>query len=114
MDGVEIKDQMPIMQYTGLKDKNGKEIYEGDILSYNFSATQHLKGIVGFDDCSFEIKVFYERQDPVGNLVKGWERQRLNYSIQTLTKRLFDMKVIGNVHENPELMKEAKDEIKNI
>ena len=68
-----------LMQYTGLKDKNGKEIYEGDIVSLYFRGengvvtirnfiedTSHLSGKLGYGDTECEV--------------------------------------IGNIHENPELL----------
>lgn len=75
-----------LMQYTGLKDKNGKEIYEGDILEYVEDYIQedlikYSKGIVNYLDGGFQI-------DNRG-LVAEWG----------------PVKVIGNIYENKELLK---------
>lgn len=67
-------------QFTGLLDKNGKEIYEGDIVS-DFGG---INGIVVFENGMFCIK---------------WDMQNF-YPLITETTD-----VIGNIHENPELMK---------
>ena len=71
-------------EYTGLKDKNGKEIYEGDIVTFIDYKTFNFTGIVGFDNGSFMIK----SKSAVTHY--RW----LDYEIE----------IIGNVHENPELL----------
>lgn len=76
-----------IMQYTGLKDKNGKEIYEGDIAKVFQPFNVPTKAIVEFNDGCFELKgIELTWRDYVKCFV-------VNHAIE----------IIGNVHENPEL-----------
>ena len=69
-----------LMQYIGLQDKNGKEIYEGDIVSYG--TYKH------------EVKI-KEHEDSDGALVLGYGFASPDTS---------SLKVIGNIYENPELL----------
>ena len=78
--------EMPIMQYTGLKDRNGKEIYEGDIVRSGGSTS----GIVEFYRGAFNAHYFGES----GDIQEEWE-DPLHMHI---------LEVIGNIYENPELL----------
>jgi len=69
-------------RYTGLKDKNGVEIYEGDIVSYG-------------------SQVFEIQYDAPGYIMYGDDSYDLAYP------SMKNVEVIGNVYENPELLREA-------
>ncbi|WP_144469450.1 YopX family protein [Bacillus thuringiensis] len=75
-----------VMQYTGLKDKNGKEIYEGDILE--FSGNVVALGIVKYNEN------FATFQACNGN--SGWL-----FGNESGT----NIEILGNIYENPELVK---------
>ena len=92
-------DKETIGQYTGLHDKNGKEIYEGDIVLYQDWQMAYEgggndsfinKGIVEYceDNCCFNVT----------------ERQTVDLA-DVLYKDNEDLEVIGNKYDNPEMLK---------
>ena len=84
-------DQFEIMQYTGLHDKNGREIYEGDVVRSS-SIRQREKSFVG--------DVHYGQVDPSFTIHdKDGHYFRLYSSGEYRT-----YEVIGNIYENPELL----------
>ena len=79
-------ENLEIMQFTNLKDKNGKEIYEGDIVKNpNMELT-----IVEYVEDMFHLK-----STKYPNLSKG------NYRLSTYAE--LGCEIIGNIYENPEL-----------
>lgn len=87
-----------LMQYTGLKDKNGKEIYEGDILHESVSTSGILRNVIVYGHGGFEHKWLVERTANIRG--KKQEPMFRNTSI------IFE--VIGNIYENPELLEGAE------
>lgn len=102
-----------LMQWTGLKDKNGREIYEGDIVT---AASEGQKGI-------FEVK-WRQEASPSYILFPAWQDKKIwhisatehykgkqfigiDAKIETTEKEGYydeGLEVIGNIYENPELL----------
>lgn len=77
-----------IGQYTGLKDKNGKEIYEGDILTWSGE----------FGDSGPMVWIEWELED-----AKFYVTSNNGYG-GALSEFIYDCEVVGNIFENPELL----------
>jgi len=82
------REDFEVMQYTGIKDKKGKEIYEGDILQKQ----GYWSWYVAFEDCTFvtvpclSVQAMSREHNRLRkDLVDGWE-------------------IIGNIYENGELL----------
>lgn len=80
-------DNDELMQFTGLRDKNGKEIYEGDILKHRGHHRMEASVVVFSDGC-FNVGYHYGSSTKVKPML-------INSKVE----------IIGNIHENPELLK---------
>ena len=84
-----------IMQSTGLKDKNGKEIFEGDILACK--TDDEVINLNVFWDEEHALFMFeskkYNEQEPLAELVEN---------------NTYPFEIIGNIYENPELLEDKE------
>lgn len=102
-----VRAKRPIMQYTGLKDKLGNDIYEGDLL-------RDPAGVTAWDENNFTAyEVFYDDNDCADRHV-GFQMNRVHFQGNVagtsqfpgfLPKNTEQMVVIGNIYENKELLK---------
>lgn len=79
-----------VRQFTGLTDKNGKMIFEGDIAKLSHPAIKETIGVLGWDkhEAGFVL------------------RKKDNYEIIGYLSELYQ--IIGNIYDSPELMQEVK------
>lgn len=84
----DIDDSYQVEQCTGLKDKNGKLIYEGDIVETHDYTTEHSQ--IVFDKGCYVLK---SKDAAMYEHLSNYEKE---------------CEVIGNIHENPELLEDNK------
>ena len=92
-------------QFTGLTDKNGKKIFEGDILRFPAKDEYEKTTFIGYE-------VFYHDNDCADNHI-GFQMNRMRFyghlcggecRAKLLPKYTSQMVIIGNIHDNPELL----------
>ena len=96
-----------LIQFTGLLDRNGREIYEGDIVEYSWgtlcsgNSSERRRGVVKMGRYGWYIEgqKTYEKIMPFDN----------DFRVNKASERE-DEKVIGNIYENPELLNSTKSE----
>ncbi len=91
LDGTDPDDYI-LMQFTGLKDKNGKEIYEGDVITC-VGGYDYAEGVSGCEDPS--VVMFHEGRWLVECLNCKSSEDLYDYDIN---------EIIGNIYENKDLL----------
>ncbi|MEA0564569.1 YopX family protein [Lysinibacillus irui] len=100
-------EKVELMQYTGLKDKNGKEIYEGDIVK-----THDQNNVIEYEHGSFLVKGLHA--DEYERTYSVLYHYLVDATIPDMPHSRFDgvtttLEVIGNMYENPELLEELQN-----
>lgn len=104
-------EEVPTVQCTGLKDKNGKLIYEGDILDLYVSTKKLYRYQVKYEIGSFMLV----SQDEIFDFPNVWNDyvyplSQLYYEYQNEENCIDECEIIGNTYENPELLEEANND----
>lgn len=92
-----------IGQFTGLKDKNGKEIYEGDIVYSEFADGSNCMFLVGWNNklsCFGVMDEYDYRSKQLGYDFPEFD----NHLFIEVLKNSKIFKIIGNIHDNKELL----------
>ncbi|ENO0872198.1 TPA: hypothetical protein LWH39_001398 [Listeria innocua] len=93
---LESEEKLVWMQYTGLKDKNGKKIFEGDIVAFSED---------DFHVFNSQVEYFLEDGYPAFDIkVPSTYYFDSNVFSEVSMSGLYEIEVIGNIHENPEIL----------
>ena len=102
--GCLVIDPVTVGQFIGLTDINGKEIYEGDIIVQHAEDMPDIRGAVVYDEENARFGMVYTNYWESGSVTHFDTLERVKcYSDRN---RELTYEVIGNVHDNPDLMLE--------
>lgn len=95
-----------LMQYTGLKDKNGTEIYEGDIVKFEDVGEEGYEYKEGFDFTNYASIEFDNGRWELNNFLDNNSGilETMNSCHEDFITEFKSFEVIGNIYENPELL----------